>query len=163
MERLVASNFYIWKQKIHLLLALRDVDQYVFDDIPENATSDERRKWIRGDAKAKAVIGLTPSDYYLQYVRGCSSARETWDAIMNVFERHTLLNKLAARRDFCTVSMLLSEKVLVFINREKQVASRLQSTSVEIREFSESQNSYQFSSIIWEILLNSNDNFLNVF
>ena len=115
-----------------ILLALRDVDQYVFDDIPENAASDERRKWIRGDAKAKAVIGLTLSDDYLQHLRGCSSARETWEAITNVFERHTLLNNLAARRQFYTVSMLPSEKVLVFINRVKQLAATLQSMSVEI-------------------------------
>ncbi|CDF77556.1 Retrovirus-related Gag-Pol polyprotein [Chondrus crispus] len=132
IEKLTASNFYIWKQKIELLLALRDVDQYVFDDISETATSDDRRKWIRGDAKAKAVIGLTLSDDYLQHVRGCSSAKETWEAILNVFERHTLLNKLSARRDFYTVSMLPSEKVLVFINRVKQIAARLQSMSVEI-------------------------------
>ncbi|CDF39894.1 unnamed protein product [Chondrus crispus] len=132
IEKLTASNFYIWKQKIELLLALRDVDQYVLDDIPENATSDDRRKWIRGDAKAKAVIGLTLSDDYLHHVRECSSAKETWEAILNVFERHTLLNKLAARRDFHTVSMLPSEKVLVFINRVKQLAARLQSMSVEI-------------------------------
>ena len=65
IEKLTASNFYIWKQKIQLLLALRDVDQYVFDDTPENATSDERRKWIRSGAKAKAVIGLTLTDIYL--------------------------------------------------------------------------------------------------
>ena len=51
---------------------------------------------------------------------------------MNVFERPTLLNKLAARRDFYTVSMLPSEKVLVFINRGKQLAARLQSMSIEI-------------------------------
>ena len=120
------------KHKIQLLLALRDVDQYVFDDIPENATSDERRKWIRGDAKAKAVIGLTLSDDYLQHVLGYSSAKETWEAILNVFERHNLLNKRAARRDFYTVSMLPSEKVLVFINRVKKIAARLQSMSVEI-------------------------------
>ena len=77
IENLTASNFYTWKQKIQLLLALEDVDPYVFDDIPENATSDERRNWIRGDAKPKAGIGLTLSDDYLQHLRGCSSARET--------------------------------------------------------------------------------------
>ena len=132
IDKLTASNVYVWKQKIQLLLALRDVDQYVFDEIPENATSDERRKWIRGDAKAMAVIGLTLSDDYLQHVRGCSSAKETWEAILNVFKRHTLLNKLAARRDFYTVSMLPLSSALVFINRVKQLAARLQSMSVEI-------------------------------
>ena len=51
---------------------------------------------------------------------------------MIVFQRHTLLNKLAARRNFYNVSMLPSEKVLVFINRVKQRAGRLQSMIVEI-------------------------------
>ena len=133
IEKLTDSNFYIWKQKIQLLLALRDVDQYISDDVvPDSTSADERRKWIRGDAKAKAIIGLSLSDDHLQHVRGLSSAKETWDAILSVFERHTLLNRLAARREFYTVTMVPNEKVLSFINRVKELGARLQSMSVEI-------------------------------
>ena len=55
-----------------------------------------------------------------------------WESILNVFGRHTLLNKLAARREFYTVKMLQGEKVLAYINRAKQLAGVLKSMSVNI-------------------------------
>ena len=55
-----------------------------------------------------------------------------WEAILNVFERHNLLNKLAARRRFYTVTMQNDEKVLAYINRVTQLAAKLKSMKVEI-------------------------------
>ena len=62
----------------------------------------------------------------------CESAMDMWETILNVFERHTLLNKLAARRHFYTVIMQNNEKVLAYINRVKQLAARLKSMKVDI-------------------------------
>ena len=133
IDKLTDSNFYVWKQKIQLLLALRDVDQYIIEGrVPSDENPDERRKWIRGDSKAKALIGLSLSDEHLEHVRDAETAREMWESILNVFERHTLLNKLAARREFYTVKMFQGEKVLAYINRVKQLAGILKSMSVNI-------------------------------
>ena len=55
-----------------------------------------------------------------------------WSAIVNVFERHTLLNKLSTRRRFYTVTMSNDEKVLTNPNRVKQLAATLKSMGVEI-------------------------------
>ncbi|CDF39664.1 unnamed protein product [Chondrus crispus] len=112
IDKLTDSNFYVWKQKIQLLLALRDVDQYIVEGrVPSEERAEERKKWIRGDSKAKALIGLSLSDEHLEHVRDVDTAHEMWEAIVNVFERHTLLNKLAARREFYTVKMLSGEKI----------------------------------------------------
>ncbi len=54
--------------------------------------------------------------------------------ICNVHQRHTLLNKLAARRDFYTAKMKQGETMLVYINRVRQMASILESTGVTIHE-----------------------------
>ncbi|CDF39993.1 unnamed protein product [Chondrus crispus] len=133
IDKLTDSNFYVWKQKIQLLLALRDVDQYIVEGrVPSEERAKERKKWIRGDSKAKALIGLSLSDEHLEHVRDVDTAHEMWEAIVNVFERHTLLNKLAARREFYTVKMLSGEKVLAYINRVKQLAAILKSMSVNI-------------------------------
>lgn len=133
IDKLTDSNFYVWKQKIQLLLALRDVDQYIVEGrVPSEERAEERKKWIRGDSKAKALIGLSLSDEHLEHVRDVDTAHEMWEAIVNVFERHTLLNKLAARREFYTVKMLSGEKVLAYINRVKQLAAILKSMSVNI-------------------------------
>ncbi|CDF37816.1 unnamed protein product [Chondrus crispus] len=133
IDKLTDSNFYVWKQKIQLLLALRDVDQYIVEGrVPSEERAEERKKWIRGDSKAKALIGLSLSDEHLEHVRDVDTAHEMWEAIVNVFERHTLLNKPAARREFYTVKMLSGEKVLAYINRVKQLAAILKSMSVNI-------------------------------
>ena len=133
IEKLTDSNFYIWKQKIQLLLALKDVDlQVIESEVPGVSDSDDRRTWLRGDNKGKVIIGLSLSDEHLEHVRDCETAKQMWEAILDVFERHTLLNKLAARRRFYTVTMQNDEKVLAYINRVKQLATRLKSMNVEI-------------------------------
>ena len=62
-------------------------------------------KWMKGDRKARAIIGLSLSDEHLEHVRDVETAKEMRCAIVNVFKRHTLLNKLSARRRFYTVTM----------------------------------------------------------
>lgn len=57
-----------------------------------------------------------------------------WVTIMNVFERHTLLKKLSARRKFYTVTMEKGEKVLTYLNCVKQLASTLKSMGVIIED-----------------------------
>ena len=130
IEKLSDSNYYAWKQKIVLLLALKDLDEYIECDPP---LEEEMLKiWIRHDRKARAIIGLSLSDEHLEHVRDVQTAKEMWNTIVNVFERHTLLNKLSARRRFYTVSMENGEKMLTYLNRVKQLASTLKSMGVEI-------------------------------
>ena len=57
-----------------------------------------------------------------------------WQKICDVFERHTLLNKLSARRKFYTATKEEGETVLKFANRIRQLASTLKSMSVVIDE-----------------------------
>ena len=130
IEKLNDSNYHAWKRKIQLVLALRDLDEYIDSDRP--AGEKEQKAWDRGDRKAQAVIGLALSDEHLEHVAQASTAKEMWKAITNVFERHTLLNKLAARRKFYTVTMEEGEKVLTYINRVQHLASVLKSMKVDV-------------------------------
>ncbi len=52
--------------------------------------------------------------------------------VLNIFERHTLLNKLVARRKFYTATMLADERILACTNRIRQRASAEKSMGVEI-------------------------------
>ena len=65
--------------------------------------------------KAQVVIGLSLSNGLLENVRDVSTTKEMWNAIKNVFERHTLLNKLSARKRFYTATMSSDESVLQFL------------------------------------------------
>ena len=97
MGKLTDSNFYVWRQKIQLLLTLKDVDQQITDEDPSDSSTEEsRKKWLRDGYKAKALIGLSLPNKHLERVRDFEAATDMWKAILKVFERHTLLNILAA-------------------------------------------------------------------
>ncbi len=57
-----------------------------------------------------------------------------WAAIKNFFERHTLLNKLYARREFYTATKSETESVLKFANRIRLLAATLRTMNVMISE-----------------------------
>lgn len=72
------------------------------------------------------------SDKLLENIRDVASAKQMWTAIRNVFEHHTLLNKLPTRRRFYTATMKDDEKVLQFANRIQYLTSTHKSMGVEI-------------------------------
>ena len=96
IEKLGEDNFHVWKQKVELLLALKDLDEHLESTRPTDG--EELSAWKKKDAKARAVIGLTLSDEHLDHVRDTDSASEMWKAICDVFQRKTLLNRINARR-----------------------------------------------------------------
>ena len=57
-----------------------------------------------------------------------------WKKICDIFERHTLLNKLSARKKFYTAVKEETESALQFSNRIRQLASTLKSTKVTVDE-----------------------------
>ena len=137
IEKLSESNFYSWRQKIQHILALKDLDDLIDDDPSarpsvETSSIENINAWTRRDKKAKAIIGLSLSDDLLNHVREVKTAKDMWEVIQNVFERHTLLNKLSARRRFYTAVMEEEESVLQFSNRITQLASILCGMGVEI-------------------------------
>ncbi len=134
IEKLNDSNFFSWKQKMELVLGHREVDDMIDPILCPRRPEDpeDLHKWIRKDKTARMTIGLTLSDEMLKNVCHTETALEMWQEICNVHQRHTLLNKLAARRDFYTATMKPGEKMLVYINRVRQMASVLESMGVEI-------------------------------
>lgn len=132
IEKLDESNFHIWKQKIDLILAYREVDHVVSETNPHVDGSPEHSKWKQSDKVARAVIGLSLSDEMLNHVRGVTTAKDMLESIVNVFQRHTLLNKLRARREFYTATMHTGEKMLTYINRVCHLSTILKSMNVQI-------------------------------
>lgn len=101
IKKLSNSNFHAWKQKISFQLTSRDLDQYVEEHSPKDLNS--KKAWNRGDRKARAVIGLGVSDKLLEQAGNAVNAEEVRNMILKIFERHSLLNKLTARRKIYTV------------------------------------------------------------
>ena len=133
IDKLVDSNFHVWKQKVELVLGDRGVTDHILDtSTPDDPL--ELAQWKKDDAKAKAVIGLTLSNDLLEHVRGLETAFEMWEAILNLFQRRTLLNSLTARRRFYSVKMNDGERALTFISRVRQLASDLKAMDVKVED-----------------------------
>ena len=123
IEKLSESNFHVWKQKVELILAFKELNLHIGDSAGKPSASDEPDAWFKQDAKAKAIIGLTLSDEHLEHVRDCTTAATMWSTIMDLFQRKTLLNKLHTRRRFYSAKMADSEKSMAFISRVRQPAA----------------------------------------
>lgn len=132
VDKLTADNFYVWKQKIKLVLSFRELDEFIDANVAPPTSEPDLRSWTSKDNKAMAIIGLSLSDSHLEHVGEVKSALEMWKTIMDIFERHTLLNKLNARRKFYTATMSEDESVLSFITRIKHLASTLKGMNVSI-------------------------------
>ncbi len=68
LKKLNNTNFHAWKQKIQLVLSLRELDNFINDD-PSAMDADNYREWCKNDRKAAALIGLSLSDEHLEHVR----------------------------------------------------------------------------------------------
>ena len=133
INQLDSSNYNFWKIRIQHLMALKYLDDLLEED-PRTDKDSSITAWKKEDKKAQAIIGLTLSDDLLANVREVETAKEMWTKIKNIFQCHTLLNKLSARRKFYTASMQDTESVLKFANRIQQLATALKSMNVTISE-----------------------------
>lgn len=132
IEQLNYSNYHAWKIRIVHILTLKGLDEYITDYPPTDPES--LPTWKKLDRRAQATIGLTLSNDMLENVRDIATAKDMWIAIKNVFERHTLLNKLSARRKFYTANMTENETIIKFSNRIRQLASTLKNMNVDVSE-----------------------------
>lgn len=114
------------------MLALKDLDDHLSQDPPIEPAA--LTAWTKKDKKAQAIIALSLSDELLENVRDVSDAKDMWISIKNVFERHTLLKKLSARRKFYTATMSAEESVLLFSNCIRQYAAILKAMDVPISD-----------------------------
>ena len=121
-EKLSETNFHAWKQKIIHLLALKDLSEFIEESSPDDDTESSTCK--RKDRKAQAIIGLTLSDDMLENVRDVTNTKDMWKKICDIFERHTLLNKLSARKKFYTAVKEENESALQFSNESANSRQR---------------------------------------
>lgn len=126
IDKLTETNFHEWRQRIKMVLALRDLDDLLDEDSkPGDDRTQELTLWTRRDTKASAIIGLTLGSEQLEHVMGCKTTAEMWSTLRGVFQRKSLMNKMKARREFYTVAMDGTEGMLGYINRVRNLGENL--------------------------------------
>lgn len=77
--------------------------------------------------RKRNVTGMSSSDKHLEILINICTAKGIWNTILNIFECHTLLKKLAGRGKVYTVLRAAGGNVLHYINRVKQLVGTLKS------------------------------------
>jgi len=71
IDELTEKNFHEWRQRIIIVLALRDLDDMLDEDgKPADAETRELAMWKRQDTEASAIIGLTLGSEQLEHLSG---------------------------------------------------------------------------------------------
>jgi len=135
IDKLTETNFHEWRQRIKMILALRDLDDILDEDgKPTDAEDREMAVWKRRDTKASAIIGLTLGSEQLEHVSGCKTTVEMWSTLQGVFQRKSSMNKMKARRAFYTVAMNVGEGMLGYINRVRNLGENLNAMGGKVTE-----------------------------
>jgi len=135
IDNLTETNFHEWRQRIKMVLALRDLDDMLDEDgKPTDAETRELAVWKRRDTKTSAIIGLTLVSEQLVHLSGCKTTAEMWSTLQGVFQRKSLMDKMKARREFYTVEMTVGEGMLGYINRVRNLGENLEAMGGEVTE-----------------------------
>lgn len=98
---------------------------------PRESTA-EYIQWPQCNKLARAIIKQALSADMLEHIRDVPSAKQMYEIICNIFQRHMLLNKLRARRNFYTVMMSPEEKFLTYMNGVQQLGQVLKAMEAKI-------------------------------
>jgi len=135
IDTMTETNFHEWRQRIKIVLALRDLDDILEEEAKQTDAKDrELALWKRRDTKASAIIVLTLVSEQLVHVSGCKTTGETWSTLQGIFQRKSLMNKMKARREFYTVEMTVGKRMLGYINRVRNLGENLKAMGGEVTE-----------------------------
>lgn len=69
-------TFYVWKQKIGLILTYREEDEAVLKLNIQYSNAREFKKWFQFYNLTGNIILLSLSDYILEHLRGVSTSKK---------------------------------------------------------------------------------------
>ena len=98
IPQLTSTNFSTWKFKIEFVLKDRGLWPCVSS--PPSSKSSSASSGPTPDQEQKAIvqINLTMSEEMIPLVRPCKTARETWLAICDQFERKGMSSRVSLKR-----------------------------------------------------------------
>lgn len=125
VEKLTYETFHMWKQNTGSVLSYREREDVVDPSCSPARDEPEILARHKNDRKDMAIIGLSLSDEGLSYVNSAPSSSDICRSILDIFEKHPLLNELTSRCNWYTATMSSDEAILAFTNWVRTLGATL--------------------------------------
>ncbi|MGH7974689.1 MAG: retrotransposon gag domain-containing protein, partial [bacterium] len=137
MDKFDGGNFHLWKFKMEMLLASKDLWDIVdgSEEAPEEDSDPKMKKAYQRRAKlALSIIATNLVDKQAAHIQHCRDPAKAWIILCGVHEQKSLSNILFVRRKFFTIKMQDGDDMLDHINKVKALADQLSCLDVPLRD-----------------------------
>lgn len=119
-----SSNFVVWKVCILFLLDAFELKEFAEQGVAAPSDLDKLRLFQRQMAKAKRMI-LDGLRDVVPHVAGKNTAKEMWDALVQLYQNSSEIRKMVLKEKLRTVKMLKGESMAAYLTRVKEIRDEL--------------------------------------
>jgi len=148
------SNWFNWKDEIRYLLMERELEEYVFEEMPANCVGSqelappvdgqpariattytlEGLNWVKKSKKALGIIALNIEVSQRPYIQAVTTGREAWLKLSSLYDNKDEATKLAREFEFMSRRQDAEENVAHWISRVEGERAKCVATGVNIEE-----------------------------
>ena len=81
-----ADNSQLWKYRTFVILQENDLDQYMYNEVPESQGDEAKTTHKKNLVKAKRIIAYSIKDHLIPHVSYLKIPTEVFDALTKSFE-----------------------------------------------------------------------------
>ncbi|UYV62815.1 hypothetical protein LAZ67_2002020 [Cordylochernes scorpioides] len=132
LEKLNDQNYRSWKFNTKMMLIERELWKYVTEPAPDEEAS--RTIFNMKQEKALAMIALTISPSQQIHIMDCTTAREAWDTLEQVYEPKSRSRILQLKKQFISIRFEEQETMTNYLGRLKICSDHLREAGAEMQD-----------------------------
>ncbi|UYV72756.1 hypothetical protein LAZ67_10000543 [Cordylochernes scorpioides] len=126
------QNYSSWKYNTKMMLIERELWKYVTEPTPDEEAS--RTIFNMKQEKALAMIALTISPSQQIHIMDCTTAREAWDTLEQVYEPKSRSRILQLKKQFISIRFEEQETMTNYLGRLKICSDHLREAGAEMQD-----------------------------
>ncbi|UYV80953.1 K02A2.6-like, partial [Cordylochernes scorpioides] len=132
LEKLNDQNYRSWKYNTKMMLIERELWKYVTEPAPDEEAS--RTIFNMKQEKALAMLALTISPSQQIHIMDCTTAREAWDTLEQVYEPKSRSRILQLKKQFISIRFEEQETMTNYLGRLKICSDHLREAGAEMQD-----------------------------
>lgn len=136
IEKLDDKNYETWCVHMKSVLIHSGYRKYVNGELVKNPTwaEDKKLEWDGTDEKALATIMLSLKSSQLNYVKNCTTSKEAWEKLNEVYKPSGPLQKVSLYKKLLSLNMKEIKNMAEYLNAFSDVSEKLADVGIQIQE-----------------------------